>query len=91
MLDGRKRDGAGYAKIQKCCALALHDDFEWVWIDTCCIDKKSSSELSETINAMYSWYQKSGRCYAYLPDVEGSSGEAGIVQWPRFRYSKWFT
>ncbi|KAI6022786.1 hypothetical protein BKA83DRAFT_4054190, partial [Pisolithus microcarpus] len=29
----------------------------WVWIDTCCINKRSSVELSETINSMYRWYQ----------------------------------
>jgi hypothetical protein len=27
-----------------------------VWIDTCCIDKSSSTELSESINSMFAWY-----------------------------------
>ena len=24
---------------------------EWVWVDTCCIDKRSSAELTEAINS----------------------------------------
>src|ERR1700761_5158262 len=45
----------GYAKIANCCAQALKDGLEYVWIDTCNIDKSSSAELSEAINAMFQW------------------------------------
>ena len=45
----------GYYKIARCCALAASQGYKWVWIDTCCIDKTSSSELSEAINSMYRW------------------------------------
>lgn len=24
---------------------------DWVWVDTCCIDKRSSAELTEAINS----------------------------------------
>ncbi|RYP78366.1 hypothetical protein DL771_000551 [Monosporascus sp. 5C6A] len=37
----------GFAKILGCCARALGDGYDWVWVDTCCIDKSSSAELSE--------------------------------------------
>lgn len=40
------------AKIDGCCAQTLADGLEHVWIDTICIDKSSSSELSEAINSM---------------------------------------
>lgn len=40
------------------------------WIDSCCIDKSSNAELSEAINSMFRWYQRSEICYAYLSDVE---------------------
>lgn len=43
---------AGYEKIRNCCKQALEDGFTYVWIDTCCIDKSSSSELSEAINSV---------------------------------------
>jgi hypothetical protein len=59
----------GFAKIVGCCKQAIQDGFEWAWIDTCCIDKRSSAELSEAINSMYRWYWDAAICYAYLQDV----------------------
>jgi hypothetical protein len=61
---------AGYEKIIGCCRLAINDGFDWAWIDTCCIDKKSSAELSEAINSMYRWYWEAAICYVYLSDVD---------------------
>ncbi|KAG8531744.1 uncharacterized protein KY384_003376 [Bacidia gigantensis] len=46
----------------------------YVWIDTCCIDKTSSAELSEAINSMYEWYKNAQVCYAYLSDVTTAQG-----------------
>ena len=46
----------GYEKVESCCAQAALDGFEYVWIDTCCIDKSGSAELSEAINSMYRWH-----------------------------------
>jgi len=63
----------GFKKIQACCKLSLEQGFEWTWVDTCCIDKSSSAELSESINSMFSWYQSSSMCYAYLDDIESTS------------------
>jgi hypothetical protein len=63
------RQKQGWKKIEYCCAQAAKDGLEYAWVDTCCIDKSSSAELSEAINSMYSWYQKSAICYAYLSDV----------------------
>ncbi|KAI2627556.1 heterokaryon incompatibility protein-domain-containing protein [Hypoxylon sp. NC1633] len=65
----------GYAKLYNFCLQAATDGYEWAWIDTCCIDKSSSTELSEAINSMYSWYADSDVCYAYLSDVEGINEE----------------
>ncbi|KAI6038838.1 heterokaryon incompatibility protein-domain-containing protein, partial [Pisolithus marmoratus] len=65
----RQRDG--YRKIIESCKQAIKDRYEWLWIDTCCIDKRSSAELSEAINSMYRWYQNAQVCYAYLNDVDG--------------------
>jgi hypothetical protein len=48
----------------------LTDGLKYTWIDTCCIDKTSSADLSESINSMFRWYQKSEICYAYLFDFE---------------------
>ncbi|KAK3670736.1 hypothetical protein LTR78_009428 [Recurvomyces mirabilis] len=60
----------GYQKIKSCCELAVRRGRGYVWIDTCCIDKRSSAELSEAINSMYKWYQDAVECYVYLSDVQ---------------------
>ena len=62
----------GYKKIVDTCNQAKKDGYKWMWIDTCCIDKRSSAELSEAINSMYRWYANAKVCYAYLRDVDGS-------------------
>ena len=66
------RGRLGYKKIVDTCKQAKQDGYEWMWVDTCCIDKRSSAELSEAINSMYRWYANSRICYAYLHDVPGS-------------------
>ncbi|KAE8443887.1 hypothetical protein EG329_001296 [Mollisiaceae sp. DMI_Dod_QoI] len=76
----------GYQKIVDCCEQARFDHYEYVWIDTCCIDKKSSSELSEAINRMYSYYKDADICYAYLCDVL----EDGCFPPDEFAASRWF-
>ncbi|KAK3905402.1 heterokaryon incompatibility protein-domain-containing protein, partial [Staphylotrichum tortipilum] len=59
----------GYTKITGCAARAAADGYEYLWVDTCCIDKSSSAELSEAINSMYRWYQEASIAYAYMSDV----------------------
>jgi Heterokaryon incompatibility protein (HET) len=44
----------GYSKIVKTCKTAVErDSLQYSWVDTCCINKSSSSELSEAINSMF--------------------------------------
>jgi len=59
----------GFYKIKHVCEQALADGYEFVWIDTCCINKASSAELSEAINSMFRWYTDASICYAYLSDA----------------------
>jgi hypothetical protein len=61
---------AGYSKLEGCCRQAHQDGHERVWSDTCCINKSSSAELSEAITSMYSYYENSQICYAFLNDIE---------------------
>ncbi len=83
---------AGYSKIRGCCAQAATDGYDYAWIDSCCIDNTSSSELSEAINSMFNWYRKSEVCYAYLRDVPvGGVGEDHVREGSHFRASEWFT
>src|SRR5688572_2622036 len=59
----------GSVKLHGCCRQAKEDGIGYVWIDTCCIDKTNSVELSESINSMFRWYEQAKVCYAYLSDV----------------------
>ncbi|KAF2400700.1 HET-domain-containing protein [Trichodelitschia bisporula] len=65
---GRGLHLPGYEKIRQTCAQATLDGLAYVWIDTCCIDKSSSAELSEAINSMFRWYAMASICYAFLED-----------------------
>src|SRR5436190_6493763 len=73
----------GYAKITQSCRIAAQREFRYIWIDTCCIDKRNSAELSEAINSMFEWYRRSVVCYAYLEDVD--------LDGSNFANAKWFT
>ena len=88
MEQNRAPDGPGIEKIRACCRQACQDGLEWVWVDTCCIDKKSSAELSEAINSMFNWYHKAETCYVHLSDVTSSDEEESFWQ---FKESQWFT
>jgi hypothetical protein len=75
-------DRVGYKKIKKFCVEGRKRGLAYVWADTCCIDKKSSAELSEAINSMYTFYNRATICYVYLCDV---------VSMKDFEHSLWFT
>ncbi|KAI0016008.1 hypothetical protein F4780DRAFT_761317 [Xylariomycetidae sp. FL0641] len=48
---------------KNCCGRALADGIRYVWIDSCCMDKRSSAELSEALNSMFKWYEGATICY----------------------------
>jgi hypothetical protein len=64
----------GYPKLMGFCREAAQHGFRWVWMDSCCIDKTSSAELSESINSMFQWYRNAVVCYIYLTDFLASEG-----------------
>ncbi|PQE05543.1 HET domain-containing protein [Rutstroemia sp. NJR-2017a BBW] len=63
----------GWGKVQKACELASEEGHKYLWIDSCCIDKSSSAELSEAINSMFEWYLRAAVCFAYLSDYKTST------------------
>ncbi|KAH0439385.1 het domain protein [Colletotrichum camelliae] len=69
----RAKKQAGFVKIATTCELALKEGLDYAWVDTCCIDKTSSAELSEAINAMFVWYRASAVCFVWLEDLAPSS------------------
>ncbi|KAF9062739.1 heterokaryon incompatibility protein-domain-containing protein [Rhodocollybia butyracea] len=83
----KRKDMKGWSKISRACELGRSDGWEYIWIDTCCINKSSSSELSAAINSMYSYYREAELCSAYLSDVRSDLSERSFA----FRACKRFT
>ncbi|KAF7539422.1 hypothetical protein G7054_g2158 [Neopestalotiopsis clavispora] len=77
-----------WKKVEKTCELARGIGLDYAWIDTCCIDKTSSTELSEAINSMFSWYKDSYICFAYLSALRDEP-RSGIKSDQLAKY-KWF-
>src|SRR5213078_2747880 len=89
LMDGTGKTKAGYKKIKLCGEQARRDGLRFFWVDTCCIDKTGSSELSEAINSMFHWYKQAVVCYAYLTDVPSRAD----LHFPdsAFKKSRWWT
>lgn len=72
-------------KLQGAVKQARQDGYKYLWVDSCCIDQRSSAELSEAINSMYRWYQAADICYVYLQDLDVDDWQESLGK------SKWFT
>lgn len=84
----------GYRKLAFCAKQAAQDNLQYLWIDTCCIDRWNKTERSKAINSMFQWYKNATRCYIFLPDVSVSTAPEPIQRsdWEAsFRASAWFT
>ncbi|KAI0151401.1 heterokaryon incompatibility protein-domain-containing protein [Pestalotiopsis sp. NC0098] len=81
------RQKKGFRKIEHAVYLARQDHLKWAWVDTCCIDKSSSAELSKAINSMFKWYQHSAICYAFLSDLTSNPQH----QLQAFMDCRWWT
>jgi Heterokaryon incompatibility protein (HET) len=95
LVEGAGKNKAGYGKLEFCRKQAASDDLQHFWVDTCCIDKTSSAELTEAINSMFHWYHNAAKCYVYLSDVatdDRNHNSISSQSWEAtFRNSRWFT
>jgi hypothetical protein len=95
LMEGSGESKQGYEKIKFFTSQAMRDGLHCFRVDTCCIDKSSSSELSEAINSIFRWFASAARCYVYLADVsssEGSESPDNPFGWiSTFQKSRWFT
>ena len=76
----------GFSKIAGACIQARHAGLEWLWVDTCCIDKFNNTELSRSINSMFKWYENAQVCFVHLADVHAD--QAGVAD--AIHNSEWF-
>lgn len=86
---GQSTAKRGYKKIRKFCHIARATGLAYGWVDTCCIDKSSSAELSEAINSMFRWYRDAVLCLVYMSDVCIDTRDAAFQD--KFKSSAWFT
>ncbi|KXX81983.1 Vegetative incompatibility protein HET-E-1 [Madurella mycetomatis] len=97
MVDAARHPRAkkGFFKIIKACEIEIGKRSDWIWIDTCCIDKSSSAELVEAINSMYNWYERAQVCYVYLEDLEWDDSldplDESLQLWGKLSRCRWFT
>jgi hypothetical protein len=94
LTQGSRHTEVQYDKLHFCRKQAASDGLHYFWVDTCCIDKSSSAELSKAITSMFRWYSGAVKCYVYLKDVSTGNFEgtnASARSWePAFRSSRWF-
>src|SRR5690348_15509423 len=57
LKNGDVKTKSGYRKLEFCAEQAARDGIVYFWVDTCCINKESSAEVSEAINSMFKWYK----------------------------------
>ncbi|KAL8376059.1 hypothetical protein RB595_007259 [Gaeumannomyces hyphopodioides] len=89
LISDTVRRRSGYEKIVRTCRLAKECDIKWAWVDTCCIDKSSSAELSEAINSMYKWYNKAKVCFVFFADLDSHSEPEELEE--ALGRCRWFT
>ncbi|KAF4573682.1 hypothetical protein EYR36_008200 [Pleurotus pulmonarius] len=67
----------GFVKFDRFCEEAGKGEYRclYVWADTACIDKKSSTDLDEAIRSMYNWYRNAKLCIVYL-----SASRPGVLE-----------
>lgn len=90
MKSGRARESQGMSKVTSSCKVAARYGLKHMWIDTCCIDKTSSAELSEAINSMFRYYREAEICYPFLLDVVSVLLPIPVDPLSDFCRSTWF-
>jgi hypothetical protein len=86
-VENSARQLMGFSKVEGACKLAADDGYDWIWIDSYCIDKESSADVDKSINSMWTYYTRSNICYVYMADIPDCEAGWGI----RFQKSEWFT
>ncbi|KAK4953924.1 hypothetical protein LTR10_008528 [Elasticomyces elasticus] len=80
----------GWSKIVGACKQASRDGLQYIWADTCCIDKRSAVELDEAINMSFDYYRGAAVCYVYMADVAMKTSK-GVNTTSPFSESRWHT
>ncbi|KAK0713663.1 hypothetical protein B0T26DRAFT_625765, partial [Lasiosphaeria miniovina] len=91
MAGGAGRDQAAFANIDACAQLAWDCEIPYLWIDTCCIDVRSSHDVSTAVTQVRAMFAGAVACFVHLPDVGGSMSGALDAKVARdVMRSRWF-
>jgi len=77
-----------FEKLTRALELARGNGDKLLFVETCCIDKRSSVEVSEAIDSLHSWYSNADVCYTYLSDVQSGLSKNEFED--QFTKSHWF-
>ena len=69
MSDEERRHCQDFVKLVEFFNISLKYGCHYVWFDSGCIDKSSSTELEESIRSMFNWYRNSEICIVHLADT----------------------
>lgn len=90
--DGTSTESTAPTPTQRqiACTEARRLGLEWLWLQSLCIDRSSTAEISESINFMFRMFRNSAVCLVFLGDVslearETTSEVAGNL----LRKSRW--
>lgn len=75
-----------YRKLMNLCRRAKVDGINWIWMDSCCIDKDNKVELATALKSIFTWTGRAAKRYVYLDDVEIGPASQIILE-----VSAWFT
>ncbi|KAK4495999.1 hypothetical protein PRZ48_013267 [Zasmidium cellare] len=84
--EGRSTNTTGFKKVRNFAEYVRTriPGVEWLWVDTCCVNKQDAQELTEAINSMFRWYSAAAVCLAWMADVDNAHDHQG------FKSSGWF-
>ncbi|OQO05244.1 hypothetical protein B0A48_09011 [Cryoendolithus antarcticus] len=68
--NGCDMDAPRFDKVRMTCSQAAKDGYDYAWVDSCCINRDSLTELAEAINSMWRRYYDAAVCYVFLSDLD---------------------
>ncbi|KAM0250769.1 hypothetical protein ACHAP5_001986 [Fusarium lateritium] len=90
--NAQARESYAAKKIRDACQVVKESmGLQWLWADTCCINRADKGEVNEAVNSMFSWYRSSRVCLAYLSDVPTADTNDNELLSSQVRGSRWFT
>ncbi|KAL0932109.1 het and ankyrin domain protein [Colletotrichum truncatum] len=83
---GQEHDSIRHEIILRVCNLTQGHSLEFVWIDSVCIDKSSSADISKAINSLPKYFQKAAICFAFLVDLPCGTSVPCKDTWAQCRF-----